>query len=79
MKKRSRTTLTNEKVTLNKILRVQSVKIALWNQIKSTEIIKESYLEKVESELRNKLNAAFRHKVSTSLLLIGPQGSCKKN
>jgi len=55
---------------------VQRAKCDLWSQLSSRSNL--GYLSKVESDIRGKLDIAFKQRLSTSLLVVGPDGSGKK-
>ena len=61
---------------------VQRAKQELWVKLHGNSHSKQalglSYLNRVEEDIRSRLDLAFQQKMSTSLLVIGPSGSGKK-
>jgi len=55
---------------------VHRAKCDLWSQLNSRGSLE--YLKKAESDIHDKLDIAFRQRMSTSLLVVGPDGSGKK-
>ena len=57
--------------------RVQRAKFNLWRQLNGPLQSSDSYLRPVEEELRSRLDAGFAQGSSSSLMVIGPNGSGK--
>ncbi len=56
---------------------VKRAKRELWQQFRNPDGL--GFLSVAETELKSKLNVAFRQCMSTSVLVVGPDGSGKKN
>jgi hypothetical protein len=51
----------------------------LWIQLRGSGTTNFGYLSQVEADIRSRLDLAFQQKMSTSLLVVGPEGCGKKN
>jgi hypothetical protein len=69
----------DDTVIINEESCVQRVQQDLWIRLRGSGANNLGYLSQVEADIRSRLDLAFQQKMSTSLLVVGPAGSGKKD